>query len=1016
MRQHLRWQRLQHQFQRPGLIKVRPPTLVSGVGGIPVEPGSDEVTMPIRYRHADLVLVRASTCPEDLDPPAHLNGREWLAGLWVRDEVRQGLSLASPVLAASIDKLLKPGVDPTEKEVRRVSLSVAAYLLRWKRRATPFGLFAGVAAARLGPAAVKIGTAHRAVARPDAHWLMTVIDRLEKHPRLRPHLMVVADSSAFVRDGRLITARRADAMARVLGPVVENSVRHTRPVQVAMAEAATPIRFDELATRFPGVAPEKVAGLLNELVDQAFLITNLRPPMTVTDPLAHLREALHLAGAWRLPDLAVLLEELDQVAARLTHHNHHEASALAVDLRLDAQITLPEPVFAEAERAAGLLLRLTSRPFGSAAWLDYHSRFRGRYGDGALVPVRELVADSGLGYPTGYLGAPRARPVWRMLSDRDAALLALIQKAVVDGAEEIELTEADIDELTVGDHADVVPPDRVELGVAVQVASAEHIDRGAFQLWITAAPRAHTSMAARFAHLLDEFDRESLAATYTTDQAVAVQISFPPRSPHNQNVVRVPRLLPDVVALAEHSDGEVIGLDDLAVTADAHQMYLVQLSTGRRVQPRIPHALETTVHTPPLARFLAEVADARSAVFGPLDVGAARTLPYIPRIRHRRIVLAAARWILTAADLPSSVDQAGWEAALTSWRRRWRVPAWIVLCQGELRLPLDLDRSLDRDLLRARLERAGRIELQEAGPRHGMDWAGRPVELLIPMTLAAPISRPLPTTTPPGPCHRPGHADVVHAQISGNPARFDDILTDHLLAFIATLGDMVEHWWVRRHRDMTRVESDQHLAVLLRLSSPEQYGAVTARLAAFAARLAELGLPGELILVSYSEQPGRYGSGSALQAAERVFAADTAAAIAQIGLANTAGVAAQALAAVSMADLAAAFSPDPGALLRCLNQEYGALDRSLRDQAFRLTDLRSLPGGDVAAAAWQDRRAALIAYRNELAAQRDPADLLRTLLHEHHRRALGVDPAYEKVTGRLARAVVLRQLALAGAR
>jgi hypothetical protein len=107
-----------------------------------------------------------------------------------------------------------------------------------------------------------------------------------------------------------------------------------------------------------------------------------------------------------------------------------------------------------------MLLRLTTQPFGSAAWLDYHVRFRERYGLGTLVPVRDIVADSGLGYPQGYLGAPRARPAWRVLIERDAYLLALIQQAIMDRAEEIQLSDADIEALAVGDHTNVVPPPR----------------------------------------------------------------------------------------------------------------------------------------------------------------------------------------------------------------------------------------------------------------------------------------------------------------------------------------------------------------------------------------------------------------------------------------------------------------------------------------------------------------------------------------------------------------------------
>jgi lantibiotic biosynthesis protein len=654
--------------------------------------------------------------------------------------------------------------------------------------------------------------------------------------------------------------------------------------------------------------------------------------------------------------------------------------------------------------------------------------------------VRELVADSGLGYPAGYLGAPRARPAWRALTERDAALLALIQQATLTGAEEIELTDADIEALTVGEHADAVPSQRIELGVAVYARSTEAIDRGDFQLRVTAAPRTPTSMAGRFAHLLDDVDRARLAATYASEpgqsaRAVAVQLSFPPRRPHNENVVRVPPLLPDVVSLSEHPDPAhpdltVIGVDDLAVTADAEQTYLVQRSTGRRVIPRIPHALDTVVQSPPLARFLAEVADARSAVFRGFDLGAARTLPYVPRIRYRRTVLSAARWILADTDLAGQPASPDLKEAVRSWRQRWRVPARVVLVRNELRLPLDLDQELDRALLRAQLKRPGRIELHEDGPPDGQGWIGRPAELLIPMTTITPPARPLPASGVPGVVLRPGDSPVVHAQLVGNPARFDEIITAHLPRLVDELHGLdgpVTSWWIRRHRDMIRPDADQHLAVFLRLTSPEHYGPISAKMAAFAAELENRGLPGQLTLASAPQHTARYGDGPALAAAEQVFAADTTAAIAQLAAAGASGIPAQALAAASMAHLAASFAPNPQAgyrsLLGCLRQEHGPLDRTLRDHAIALANLdqeyhavRALPGGEAVASAWSARDTALSTYHHALVHQgRDPGTVLRTLLHEHHMRAVGVDPEFEKETGRLVRAAALRSLALAGA-
>ncbi|MEV0391773.1 lantibiotic dehydratase [Polymorphospora rubra] len=1031
-----------------------------------------------RYQPVGPLLVRASTDPGDLEPEprsdltgaaaASGDGLAWLAAQWTRPDVREAVSIASPALADRVAQLLAPGAHGASAVgVRRAVLAVASYLLRWQRRTTPFGLFAAVTTATVGPAAARTGDRHRATARVDGEWLTYVVEGLESHRDLRQRLSVIADSARSVRDGRVIVAARPRPGERSPGLPREASTRNTRAVRMVLAHAARPIRFDQLVARLQGevsgVGVATIEAMVHGLVDGGFLITGLRPPMTAVDGLDHVIGALDAAAAAELGAVAPILDQLRSVHEQLIRHNtvadpceaaqvraavagpmaalapdaEHQ---LVIDLRLDAQISVPSRVLDEAVLAAEVLLRVGTQPFGSVAWLDYHARFRDRYGPGALVPVRELVADSGLGYPTGFLGAPRARPAWRVLTERDVYLGTLIQKAILDGANEICLTDADIDALTVGDHASAVPPTRIELGFALHATSTESIDHGNFELRITAAPRTPTSMAGRFAHLLDPADQAQVVASFTGhdngDKVLAVQLSFPPRRIHNQNVTRVGAFLPDVVSLSEHPDAPVIPVDDLGVTADSEQMYLVHQPTGRRIVPCIPHALDTIVQTPPLARFLAEVADARSAVFGPFDLGAAaRNLPYVPRIRYRRIILTPARWLLDTADLTPDDRHAGsatgqWETAFGAWRRQWRVPARVVMCHGELRLPLDLDQALDRTLLRTRLARADRLELREDVSASGYGWAaGRPTEFLIPMTPATPPLRRPPATSSPGDVLRPGASAVVHAQLTGNPARTDQLLTAHLPTLAERLAGLgLRRWWIRRHRDTIRLEADQNLSLFLRFDEPAAYAPACTILAEFTAGLAAAGLPADLILAPYHLHPARYGGGGpALQAAEEVFAADTASAAAQLRTADQAGIPAQALAAASMTRLAAAFAPNPETgyrtLLACLHQATAPAERTLTDLARRLADpagdhhhLRTLPGGNAVADAWQARDLALRTYHDRLTAQRDPASVLRTLLHEHHMRAVGVDPDFERQTNHAARAAAMRCLPQAGAR
>lgn len=57
--------------------------------------------------------------------------------------------VASPVLASRVREVCAERVRQT-RQVRRVVVSIVRYLLRITGRATPFGLFAGVAPARFG--------------------------------------------------------------------------------------------------------------------------------------------------------------------------------------------------------------------------------------------------------------------------------------------------------------------------------------------------------------------------------------------------------------------------------------------------------------------------------------------------------------------------------------------------------------------------------------------------------------------------------------------------------------------------------------------------------------------------------------------------------------------------------------------------------------------------------------------------------------------------------------------------
>jgi len=367
----------------------------------------------------------------------------WLDQVWAQDAIAAAVEVASPVLARRVREVCA-GHERRAHQVRRAVVSVVRYLLRMTSRATPFGLFAGVAPARFGSElAVRFGEDHHAVARVEAEWLADMITRLETCSELRGRLPVVLNNLSFVRDGRLVVDCQQQPVGSARSVPAEVSVRHTRAVETVMQAARSPIGVGDLAGKliadFPGTPESVIEGRLAELVAQRILVTSLRPPMTVTDPLAYVLGELTVVGAEEVPQAVLLFEELREVHVVLSRHNRSSSPAvgrdlrsfvsrrmaaissterpLTVDLRVDCALVLPRAVAREAETAAVALTRLTPYPYGSPAWRDYHTRFLERYGIGALVPVLEILnADIGLGFPAGYrdslleLHVPGLRP------------------------------------------------------------------------------------------------------------------------------------------------------------------------------------------------------------------------------------------------------------------------------------------------------------------------------------------------------------------------------------------------------------------------------------------------------------------------------------------------------------------------------------------------------------------------------------------------------------------------------
>lgn len=1012
------------------------------------------------FRSGRVALVRAAAQPTlsvlpipDLDDgsadgTAVLVG--WLRAAWGNAEVAEALQYASPALAARVQAVCSSG-KPSARETRRVAVSVARYLLRWESRATPFGLFAGVAVAGSGAQArAEWGTEHVAVARPGAKWMATVIERLERDPGLLVRLPVVANNTIMCRGDQLIVPYRADRHG-TRTRAVEASFTLTDPVKAALAAAQVPVPFGtlvgELLAKFPTAGHGRVNRLLAELVEQHVLITSLHAPSTTTDALDHLLSQLHSVDAGHLAPIAGIVHELDairdELATCVSRADRDRVTSrmravlpdlrphpLALDLRLDADITLPPEVAREIERAASVLVRVSRRPYGATEWGDYHQRFYERYGIGTMVPLQAVVADSGIGFPDGYPGTTRSERSPR-LSDRDKELVRIAQAAVLDGRDEVVVDEELISTLESGPEQPRVPP-HLEIGTRVQATSREDLESGRFRLEIVSVSRGVGVSTGRFLTVLPPDDRDALASVLAElpaadGETVVAQLSFPPLLPDSAHVARAPRVLPVVISLGEYrGDGDhdesVLTVVDLAVACDGRRLYLAAPARGHRVEAVGMHALNLKTHTPPLARFLAELSRAQCAQVTTFDWGAAAEMPFLPRLRYGHTVLAPARWRLEAADLPGRAGlRTEWDAALAAWRTRRRLPRRVHLVEDDRRLLVDLDQAGHRALLRAHLDRAGAAVLTEAASPDAFGWCdGRAHEVVMTLTASGPSLWPvLPDPTPARTLSRdqtqtPASSSVLLAALYGDPRRQDTLLAGHLPDLLQRLDSPA--WWFIRFRD-----PQQHVRLRIALFDPEQFAATARAVSEWADEMREAGLLADLRYPTSFREMGRWGSGAAWDAAEEVFQADSRAVLAQLSqprrppqralvVAHTVAIASAFLGSVRsgarwLIDRIPRAAPEP-------------VPRAQFTEAVRLADprddwaaLRAVPGGDAIVSAWADRDDALAAYRPLLPGPDTQGiaidDVLTSLLHVHFVRHVAIDFPEEQACLHLARAAAL---------
>ncbi|MCH9684284.1 MAG: lantibiotic dehydratase [Deltaproteobacteria bacterium] len=855
--------------------------------------------------------------------------RRRLAERLATPAVAEALNLASPGLMAAQPRWDR---DPDSRSGRKFERAVTRYFVRMCSRPTPYGALSGVSLGTVGRRdCVELvpRAGYRVQARASTALLFEVQQRLEADPDVRARARYRSNTSVHRVGSELrFYAARSTAGQRTY---VARKIEADEVVECVLQWAQRGATRAELAQRIDDdldieASEAERHEYIDDLIDEQLLTSDLEPPLCSRAPLEPWLGSVQRVGA------AELAHDLRAMAGTLARHPRLDAAdgsarrraataiwpglngapshrRLHCDLfKPTREAQLSSAVLGRVKKGLEVLGRFARRRRGGRLQ-DFAAAFSQRFGQREVPLLHALDPDVGVGFPVG--GSPQLPPLLAGVGSapppaaaspvpwdgRDRLLLGKLQGAWRTGACEIELTPDDLSALPAPEQ---LPLDAMV--VKVQIDGAHGDEARPPRIWIehTLGP-SWGRLLGRFANgqpsIVALMDAEAQSERAAHPGALVAELVHVPPAvsgdvlgrPHTRDYVI------EYLGASEAGADRRLRLDDLVLCVRSGRVVLRSQSHDREVVVRVSNAHEHRLpHNLPVYRLLCDLQfQGRQP---PLwwDWGVLDDAPSLPRVRVGDVVLAPARWRLSL-DQVSCLRAASPNDAyrrLNRWRREQGWPRVVGFVDGHFTLAVDLDNVLSVEAFVAALDRPRDAVLVELPGSTGDALARGPEgryasELLLmlrrkaePSPGASPTLQIARAPTAVRRTFAPGSA-WMQAELYGGPGLLDDLLLDGVSPLLDELADDPPQWWFVRY-GLPR----WHLRLRLHVPDPTRRAHVRQRVECMAAEQLSAGRIDELCWSTYHRELERYGAACGIQLAERLFHADSEAALAMLAAAD----------------------------------------------------------------------------------------------------------------------------------
>ncbi|WP_397600465.1 lantibiotic dehydratase [Silvanigrella sp.] len=641
------------------------------------------------------------------------------------------------------------------RKLEQLKAGLLKYFSRACTRSTPYGYFASIKMGYFSECQnlnVDSNLYYKSV-RPDMEWIHKFIKNIEENITILPNLKIKLNQTTYINGDRAYLPYSSNTMTITN---VENSkaqlnedisIKCTSLVQfifeILKNDMEVNILINKIKEKFKLNEENKIYALLQELIQNGFIITELKPIMGKTDILSSLISKVSLFSSQKsnyeyLVNLSLKInsylklkigegiEELNDIIVEM-QKLYFVKNPLQIDIfqKTKEQITIEHENVFNLKKITNFLLKFSNYYNGFWQIREYHSEFLNKYGFAQEVGIKELLDENmGLGAPANYKFPKSFRKIKNKESQNDMILNYFFDKITQSNfkqSECIQISEQDLKRLDIKEKKLDNIPDTIEIYANIfndKEANRNKISLSAIQNTFTTC-----STFGRFTNLFSEQNKIDIS-NYIRELEIKYpdtlfcELIFSPTSIRSSNVALTESYWSYRIYLDSFADGDKcnLNLEDIVVCANNKRLYFKSLQYQKEVVFVASHMLNFQ-NAPNIIRFMREVSYEKEIFWNHFPLSEFSNFTYIPRIEYENIIVTPRTWKLNLLALKEfKIDfevQKDFTHTFLLWKEAWKVPDFVNAIHSDNKILLDLRKDFHIQELKKDFIRNEKLILQE---------------------------------------------------------------------------------------------------------------------------------------------------------------------------------------------------------------------------------------------------------------------------------------------------------------